>query len=156
MADERLNIDKHDLDNELIENPQLIQDVCDECAESIAVRDAKKEALETVDAELDAEVRDLLSKSASKATEASIKGMIQTHQRHKKAFEDYNNAKLQAAKAAGLEKAVEARGKALESLSKLYASGYFAINHTKRSVDEIKYSQNRQRLADARKALYKE
>jgi len=153
MADERLEIDRNALDNELIENPQLIQDVCDECAESIATRDAKKEALETTDAELDAEVRDLLSKNATKATEASIKGMIQTHPKHKQAFEDYNNAKLRAAKAAGLEKAVEVRGKALESLSRLYASGYFAINHTKRSADESQYTVNRQRLAEARRKL---
>lgn len=153
MADRRLLIDRNNLDEELVNNPQLVQDICDECAEAIAVRDAKKEALETVDAELDAEIRELLSKSASKATEAGIKGMIQTHERHKKAFTDYNNAKLAAAKAAGLEKAFEVRAKSIDGLSKLYSAGYFAINHTKRSADEIKYNQHRDRLAEARRAL---
>jgi hypothetical protein len=151
MTDERLKIDRFNLDNELLENPSLVQEVCDECAEAIALRDAKKEALDTVDAELDAEIREELSKN-SKVTENIVKVAIQVHPDHKRAFEEYNNAKLIAAKAASLERAVSTRSDALKELSKLYAAGYFAIDSTKRlpATQELKYNKQREQLADRR------
>ncbi len=151
MTDPRLLIDRNDLDNELINNPSFIQEVCDEAAEAIAYRDAMKEALDTVDAELDADIREVTSKTA-KMTEAAIKTTIQIHPEHKKAFTAYNQAKLKAAKAAGLERAAETRGKAIEALSRLYASGYFAIDSTKRSpaTQEAQYNKSREALANQR------
>src|SRR5258706_9714711 len=115
MSDPRLLIDRNALDEELINNPSFIQEVCDEAAEAIAHRDAMKEALDTIDAELDAEIRELTSKD--KITETAIKAAIQRHPKHKKAFEDANKAKLRWAKAAGLVTAAEGRRKAIEGLS---------------------------------------
>src|SRR6266446_6859099 len=114
MSDPRLLIDSNYLDEELINNPSFIQEVCDEAAEAIAHRDAMKEALDTIDAELDAELR--------------------------------------ASKAAGLVTAAETRSKAIESLSRLYASGYFAIDSTKKSASsqELQYNKNRETLANQR------
>src|SRR6266853_5539736 len=113
MSDPRLQIDRNDLDNELINNPSFIQEVCDEAAGAIAHRDAMKEALDTVDAELDAEIRELTSKN--KMTETAIKTTVQIHPEHKQAFDAYNQAKLKAAKAAGLVTAAETRSKAIDS-----------------------------------------
>jgi regulator of replication initiation timing len=155
MTDERLLIDKFALDEELIDNPSLVHQVCEECAEAIAVRDAKKEDLETTDAELDAEIREILSTTSSKITENVVKGLVQTHARHQKAFKEYNDAKLTAAKATALERAVNTRSEALEQLSRLYSSGYFAINHTKRSTDDAKYNEHRKQLAAARKEFHR-
>ena len=155
MSDQRLLIDKLALDEELIDNPTLVYQVCEECAEAIAVRDAKKEALETIDAELDSEIRDILSKTSSKITENVVKGMVQVHQEHQNAFKEYNEAKLTAAKKIALERAVSARSDALEQLSRLYSAGYFAINSTKKSTDEAKYNDHRRQLAAARKGLNK-
>ena len=148
MTDERLLIDKFALDDELLNNPSFVQQVCDEAAEAIATRDAKKEVLDTVDAELDFEVREELLKSG-KVTEDKVKAAIQVHSLHAQAFKEYNEAKLTAAKAASLEKAVSARGDALKELSKLYASGYFAIDSTKRSpaLQESQYNKHREQLA---------
>src|SRR6266446_690013 len=150
MSDHRLLIDRNALDDELINNPSFIQEVCDEAAEAIAHRDAMKEALDTVDAELDAELRE--GAKNNKMTETAIKMAIQTHPTHQKAFEDANQAKLRASKAAGLVTAAETRSKAIESLSRLYASGYFAIDSTKRSStsQELQYNKNRETLANQR------
>lgn len=154
MTDPRLFIDKNSMDDELINNPSLVQEVCDECAQAIAVRDAAKEALATVDAELDAEVRNELSQS-TKVTEDKVRAAIQTHPRHAEAFTVYNEAKLAAALADSLVKAVETRSKALEQLSYLYGSGYFAINSTKRTPasQEAGYDRLRGRLAERRKEI---
>jgi translation initiation factor 2B subunit (eIF-2B alpha/beta/delta family) len=129
----------------------LIHQICDECAEAIAYRDSKKEALDTVDAELDAEIREALAKN-SKVTESIVKGAIQVHHKHEEAFNEYNQAKLAAAKAAALERAITTRSDALKELSKLYISGYFAIDSTKRNVDaqEIVYNKRRELLASKR------
>lgn len=154
MTDPRLLIDKKSMDDELMNNPSLVQEVCDECAEAIAIRDAAKEALATVDAQLDAEVRMELSVS-TKVTEDKVKAAIQTNPRHAEAFKAYNDAKLAAALADSLVKAVETRSKALEQLSYLYGSGYFAINSTKRvpATQEIDYDRLRDRMAVRRREV---
>src|SRR5258706_774898 len=150
MSDPRLLIDRNALDEELINNPSFIQEVCDEAAEAIAHRDAMKEALDTIDAELDAEIRELTSKD--KITETAIKAAIQRHPKHKKAFEESNQAKLRWAKAAGLVTAAEARSKAIEGLSFLYSKSFWAIDSTKKSpsAQELQYNRSRELLAKTR------
>ncbi len=151
MRDSRLLIDRNSLDDELENNPSLVQDVCDEAAEAIAFRDAQKEKLNTTDAELDAEVREELAKTG-KVTEDKVKAAIQVHPRHAQAFHDANMAKLAAAKADSLVESVKTRSKSLEQLSFLFAAGYFAINSTKRSStsQELQYNRSRKLLAKAR------
>jgi len=85
-------------------------------------------------------------------TEAAIKTTIQLRIEHKQAFIACNQAKLRAAKATGLVTAAEARSKAIENLSRLYASGYFAIDSTKRlpATQELKYNRDRETLANQR------
>jgi hypothetical protein len=148
MSDPRLLIDIHALDEALINNPSLVQDVCNEAAEAIAIRDAKKEALATVDAELDAIVRDELGKT-TKVTEDKVKAAIQVHPKHARAFEEANAAKLAAAKADATVKSVETRSKSIEQLSYLHNSGYFTINSTKRisNPQEVKYTRDREVLS---------
>src|SRR5260221_8376271 len=96
MSDLRLLIDRNALDDELINNPSFIQEVCDEAAEAIAHRDAMKEALDTIDAELDAELRE--GAKNNKMTETAIKMAIQTHPTHQKPFKNANQEKLKAPK----------------------------------------------------------
>lgn len=152
MTDERLKIDKFRLDDELMENPALVQEVGDELAETIAIRDTLKEELDTINAELDAEIREELERNKKKITENIVAMAIQLHPQHKKAFKNYNEAKLIAAKAAALERAVSARADHLRVLADLYKSGYFAINATRDTptTNEAKYKLMRERLADIR------
>jgi len=49
----RLAIDKMALDDDVMEQPALFDDVSDQLADAIAERDAAKEDLTVVDAELD-------------------------------------------------------------------------------------------------------
>src|SRR6267142_3020317 len=112
MTDPRLLIDRNSLDDELINNPSFIQEVCDKAAEAIAHRDAMEQALDTVDAELDSEIRELTITKTPKMTETAIKTTIQLRPEHKNAFERYNQAKLAAAKATNLVKSAETRSRA--------------------------------------------
>jgi hypothetical protein len=74
------------------------------------------------------------------------------HPRHKRAFEEFNEAKLLAAKAASLEKAISSRADNLKVLADLYKSGYFAINATRDTATtrEAQYKLMRERLAETR------
>jgi hypothetical protein len=152
MSDPRLLIDKYLLDQELVENPGLVQTIGDELADAIAVRDTLKEVLATVDAELDSIVREELEQAKKKATESVVAAAIQLHPRHKRAFEEFNEAKLLAAKAASLEKAISSRADNLKVLADLYKSGYFAINATRDTATtrEAQYKLMRERLAETR------
>jgi hypothetical protein len=151
MTDPRLRIDPYNLNEELIENPGLVQQINDEAAEAIAIRDAKKDALKTVEAELDAELRELLSKTG-KVTEKMLESAIQTHPRRKKAFEEWNKSVLTAAKAESLVDAFKTRSIAIIELCKLLINGYYAADSVKRSAatNELQYSKARERLADKR------
>jgi len=154
--DPRLKIDKYRLDDELLANPQLVQDANEELAEAIAIRDTLKEELDTINARLDAEIREELEKDKKKATENIVAMKVQLHPDHKKAFENYNESKLLTGKAAAFEKAVSARADNLRVLADLYKSGYFAINSTKDTptTSEATYRMKRERLTAGRPEPY--
>lgn len=147
-----LTINVNALDEELVANPALVQSANDKYAEAVSVRDAKKEHLDTVEAELDSLVRITLAEVGEKVTEATVKAGIQVHTKRQKAFFEWNEAKLAAAKAYAMVEAVSARSDALKELSKLYVSGYFAIDSTKRTVftEKIQYDKLRERHAKER------
>lgn len=152
MTDPRLRIDQNFLDQELVNQPSLVQEVGDEAAMAIAVRDTAEEYVKTVDAELDQEIRLEGVASKAKLTEASIAAAIQTHPRHLAAFTAYTEAKLAAAKAVTLEKAVATKSKALDKMSDLWMGAYWVKNSSKPSaIENAEYNTNRQKMADARR-----
>lgn len=152
MSDIRLQIDKNSLDEEFVNQPGLIEEVCEEAAVAIAVRDTAEEHIKTVDAELDHQIRAEGIASKAKLTEASIAAAVQTHPRHQNAFTAYTEAKLAAAKAIALEKAATTKGKALEQLSELYRASYWVKDSSKGAAhSNAEYSIHRNKLAEARR-----
>lgn len=151
MTDPRLKIDINFLDQEWIGYPSLVQEVCDEAAVAASMRDTAKESLEVTDAELDRIHRQEKS-SNKKLTEAIIEGAVKTDSRHTHAFAAYNDARLAAALAASLEKAVLAKGKALEALSRMQANAFFASDSFKEQpgYQNSKYGELRAKLAEKR------
>ncbi len=117
----RLLIDKHALDTELVEQASLYDWIGDLHADALAVRDALKEELATVDAQIDQELRATIEK----LTEPRIKGLVQTDPRHKVAVDKYLRAKHKADRMQALEKAYDQRSTMLVNLGKLYLSNYY-------------------------------
>jgi|SRR5215475_1415919 len=148
MIDKDLQIDVNSLDEELVANPSLVYQVNDAYAQAMAQRDALKDYLDTVEAELDAELRLELGK----CTEAVIKSAIQVHPRRSAAFRKFNEAKLATGKAQAAMNAVSARSDAIKKLSELFVAGYFAINSTKKTAatEQIQYNKMRDRMAKER------
>lgn len=121
----RLRIDKHRLDDELIEQASLYFEVSEQQVLAVAQRDALKEEVSTVDAELDSIVRKELEKKSAKYTEAMVKGGIAQHKHHLAAFDAYVAAKQKADKLTGLLESFRQRGQMLRELCGLYSTNYF-------------------------------
>jgi len=146
-----LQIDKLNLDEDVIHQPALFYEVSEACAEAIAFRDAMAEDLAIIDAKLDREARQKLSDPK----EAEVKAFIKTAKKHEAAFDAYLQAKEEAEKFTALKDAFKTRGQALKIMADLYASNYFedAALKTSANEDRVVYQQQRARLAAKRKPL---
>lgn len=144
---EYLLINKHDLDEEIIQQPILLFEVAEACADAAILRDNLKERLATVDAQLDAEIREELE--GGKVTESIVKNRIQVDSRHDKAFQEYANAKHRADVLSALKDAFASRGYLLRDLAALHNANYFESNAVK-DATEATYRRAKQQLTTAR------
>ena len=149
---QRLQLDKHALDDELIQQASMLHTVSDAYEEAMSERDDLKEKLATADAELDQSIRDDAEEHNEKITESMIKAKIQSDVEHKKAYFAYASAKLKAGKLLALKDAFKERGYMLRELCSLYLSNYFEDNSVRATptTENASYKRVRARLADGR------
>lgn len=150
---DRLRIDKSQLDREVSEQPVLFYSAAEAYEDAVAERDTLKEALESVDAELDGVVRAKLDGKHDKITEAMVKSGIQLSPKHEKAFASFLEAKTRASKLEAMKDAFKQRGYMLRDLASLYVSSYFEQSSIRgtNSTDRAVYEGQRERLAQARR-----
>jgi hypothetical protein len=152
---QQLEIDKTALDDEIIRQPVLFYTVSEQLTDTIAARDAAKEELAAVDAELDHKWRKQLSKSQSgRVTEGLITSHITTSAEHEKAFLAYLDAKTKADKLLALKEAFQQRSYMLRDLVSLYSANYYENTSLKptKAQDASHYNANRARINNARVA----
>ena len=152
---QNLRIDKHSLDDEVIQQPSLFYEVSEQYIRAAAERDQLKEELANVDAKLDAEVRSTLGDV--KATEGKIKSRVQIDPKHAAAFDAWLVAKEQADRLGVLKDAFQQRSYMLRDLVALNTSNYFEETSVRSGVshDRAVYSQQRARLTAARETKAK-
>jgi len=117
---EGLAIDPNDLDNALLEHPQLYFQICQEYSKAISLRDQRKDELKQVDAGLNFSVREELSK----VTESIVTAAIDGHDHHINALRAYREASLRADEWGNLKAAFEQRSYALREFVDLYVASY--------------------------------
>lgn len=149
---EYLKINKQHLDDEVIQQPSLFYEVSEAFALAAAERDALKDRIATIDAELDAEIRTTLGDA--KVTEAMVKNKVQANSKHETAFEEWLKAKENADLLGALKEAFQQRSYMLRDLCTLHATGYFEQSaiRSDASMDATVYKHRRQRLAAGREA----
>lgn len=147
----QLAIDKSVLDDEVIRQPVLFHDISEQLTDAIAERDAAKEDLAAMDADLDGIGRRKLAK-LPKVTEAMVANFVQTSDQHEKAFNSYLVAKTKADKLLALKEAFQQRSYMLRDLVSLYSANYFEESSIKptKAVEASHYAANRARLANGR------
>lgn len=145
-----LEIDKSALDDEVIRQPSLFYMVCEQLVEASADRDAAKEHLATVDAELDAHFRAL----PTKTTDKGVLSQVQTSKKHQDAFDDWLAAKTHADKLQVLKDSFQQRSYMLRDLVSLYTANYYqdASIQPSKAQEASQYAANRVRIGNARAA----
>ena len=126
--DEDLKLDKHGLDFEWLRQPSLYLKYSRLFSDLALYRDEAKEELQRTDAEIDLEIRADWTDFGFeyKPTEPAIKAAILQDQRHIDAAKEYITATRNVNLAQGAKVALDHKKSALEKLSTLYLSGYWA------------------------------
>ena len=152
---ERLEIDRDDLDGELVRQPQLYWEASEEAVLTASRRDFAKEHLEQTDADLFKRLRIELAKAGEKDTDTAVKAAVERHQEHIDATTHYLETAKEAALADAFKWAVDQRSRALRELASLYVSGYFSVDSVRgKSAGEAReamHLQNRERMRDERR-----
>ena len=125
---EDLKLDQHGLDFEWLRQASLFQQYAVLYADLASFRDEAKEDLQRIDGEIFLDVRENYGKYDldTKPTEATIKSVVLLDPDHIAAFKKYNEANRRMMIVQGAKTALEHKKSALERLSALYMSGYWA------------------------------
>lgn len=147
-----LIIDKFALDDALKEQPSLLFQVSEAFESALARRDALKDQVSTVEAEVDVDIRESAAKTKEKVTEPQIKHLIATDHGREQAYKAYAEARALAGRLGALKEAFKERGYMLREMCSLYVSNYFeqASSRPTQNTDAAAYKQGRQRLAASR------
>ena len=149
-----LAIDQHSLDTEWLRQSKLMHKYSVLYADLSSFRDEAKEELARIDAEIDLEIRTGWEAYGFevKPTEAAIKSVIVNDERHIAAVKELNECSRKMIIAQGAKTALEHKKSALERLTSLVLSGYWAepriTKEAKNAIEEDQHDAHRQQLAD--------
>jgi len=137
-------ISEDDLDLECLEQPTLFMRYAKNLAQAEREKDAAKEKLEFIKAELDREIRLTPEKfKVEKITDKVVENTILLQDRYKKASEAYLDAKFEYTTAKGGVDAMNVKKDMLENLTKLMGQSYFAGPRTARDLSKEREIKNK-------------
>ena len=116
----KLSIDKDDLDEALVEQPDLYYHVADAYVTAVAERDAAKLDLEQATAELDKQFREAAAAAEEKMTETSLQRKIATTPRIMTLERDMLRYRVDADRWQALKEAFQQRSFMLRELVAMY------------------------------------
>jgi hypothetical protein len=127
-----LKVNKHDLDNENIRQPVLMEIATDLNSRIIAKRDRTKEKLKWVIANIDSQIRKNPKQfNLEKATDRSIENTIYLQDEYKDIRNEFINNNRLANKMEGVVEAFRQRKHVVIILKDLYLANYFSEPKTK-------------------------
>jgi hypothetical protein len=146
---EDIVIDKYNLDREWMNQPVLFLNWAEKEVEAQFERDKAKERLDLIKAELDLQIRTSPSSyGIDKITESSIQNTILRQKVYTEASESLLLANKNAKILNAAREAFEHRKKALEKITDLYISGYWADPKIKQEAKDLVDSNDRENHLD--------
>ena len=144
-------IDKLALDECLIEQPQLFFEVSERLALLMSQRDAAKDNLKVVEAEIDDIIRGDAAQEDKKITETAVKKQIEAHRDVIAANKKLRDLNQQVAHIGALKEAYSQRSYMLREVVALHLAGYYdtATAGTRKTTQED-IDQTRKRINDER------
>lgn len=147
---EALQVDKHDLDNEWVKQPQNYHRISEASALAMSLRDEAKDAIRDLEAELDQIVRTRHEDDEKKPTETAIKNEIRTDKAMVKANERLAKLNRNVQLLSSLAESWRQRRYALDNLVTLHVSGYSMDTGSRPSRDRA-HDGNRKAMQAERK-----
>jgi hypothetical protein len=148
-----LTIDKGALDDELVHQSSLYYEVSKAHTDAIDARDAAKDNLGVIEAEVENELRETAEKEGEKITEAQVKALVKTDKDRKKAYDTYANLRRKASRLGDLKESFIQRSHMLKHLCEIYVANYFETNSVRGTsrTDTATYIQQRHKISAHRR-----
>jgi hypothetical protein len=143
---EGLRIDKNALDDALLQQPQLFYSVSEKLALAISRRDAAKNELELIEAEVDSTIRLRMRDDGIKTTEKEIEAEKVQHKDVQGAEANLIHLTHQAARWQALQSALSQRSYVLKDLVALHLRAYYSSEAAGASSREQLYDDRRERM----------
>lgn len=150
-----LKIDKNNLDEMLIEQPQLFNDVSEQAALATSRADQAKDDLKRTEARLFMQTRRKFMDNNEKATEAVINAAVTKHSKRKEAYTAWIEAQREASEWDALKGSFLQRSFVLRDLCGLYISGYYGESSVAGSTRKMDDAQHESRVDAMNKAREK-
>lgn len=147
--EQKLQIDRNDLDSVVIEHCNLFRQVGEEHVLAVSRRDEVEDEMKKVASDIDAEIREAAEESEKKKpNETAIKNMIAAHDKMVDMKQRYADAKREADLWGVLKESYHARRYMIALCVELHNSGYY----TPTSMGQSRDSQERE-IQDRRKRM---
>lgn len=150
-----LQINKAELDEELIQQPTLFYKISHELELMLSQRDKAKQHMDVIYAQLDGDYRAELDEAEEKYTEPVIKNLVLTDKEHQAAVDDYTEWNEKARVLASLKDAFSQRSYMLRDLVSLTVANYYereSITVGSNQEQDMKYSKRKGDINKKRQA----
>lgn len=124
----RLKIDGMRLDDELIQQPVLLQTVIELAADALQIRDAAKHALDLAEADAAWRIRSIPDENGKLPAENKVTALIPLDREVKAATQELDECKHDLAYWQGLVDSFKEKGSSLKRIAELTIAGYLAPN----------------------------
>lgn len=149
-----LTIDRNTLDDDMLRQPILYHEVAEAHALAVSAKEAAKEELASIDANLALSQRTRWETDGKKFNETMIGDAVQANPDHLQAYRTYARYSARVSYLAALKESFEQRGRMLHELGALFIAGYFdRVTSTagSRDVESARAARNRETMARLRK-----
>ena len=152
--EQQIQIDRDDLDTELVRQPSLFLEVSQKYVQAVSVRDAAKENVDVARAKVELKIRRRAEEQERKLTESTVKAEVEVHSMYREAVDAYLQAKERADRWLATKEAFSQRAFILKDLCGLYVSGYYTTESVRgksqSQVQELAYTENRKEMSRKR------
>lgn len=127
LAENSVRIDKHGLDDAIIEQTYIYSRISEAYSTAVALRDSHKQTVETLRYSADQTIRRKLEEEgAKKLTEGNIEAQVMLTGNYMTAMDRYLDWKIAVTKLSVWRDVYEQRAHMLKTLVELYTSGYYS------------------------------
>ena len=152
-----LKIDRENLDEEVMRQPELFYRVSAELASAISDRDGAKDLMNRTEARIKEDIREEWRKEEKKFTVTEVDDAASRHPKFKSRQEEYRAASQRVELVSAMKEAFQQRSYMLRELSSLWVNNYFQDSSTKsgdtKKVEDAKYRDRREKLSKKRESI---